>query len=218
MKMPAGMRGTLGLFGGAFDPVHHGHLRTAYELKERLGLDRVHFLPAAVPPHRDRPVASFEQRVQMLEAALANEADCVVDRREAERTGPSYTIETAESFRREFPDHALCLLLGMDAFIGLPTWRRWRELLDLVNLVVARRPGSALPESGELGSLIAERRVHPADAIARAPAGQIIVQDVTQLEIASSEIRDSIRAGLEPRYLVPESVRRIIESCRCYAQ
>jgi len=217
MRFGDGLVGALGLFGGTFDPVHLGHLRTAYELKTRLGLDRVHFLPAAEPPHRAQPVATFSQRVAMLEAALANDSACVVDCREAERAGPSYTIDTARSFRDEFPDHALSLLLGMDAFLGLPGWRQWRELLGLVNLVVARRPGAELPESGELGVLLNERRIRPAADFAWARAGQIIIQDVTQLEIASSEIRDSIRSGLSPRYLVPEAVRRIIESTRCYA-
>ena len=210
--------GSLGLFGGTFDPVHNGHLRTAFELRQRLGIDRVHFIPAGDPPHRDSPVAATELRIAMLEAALGDSADTVVDSRELSREGPSYTIDTAKSFRDEFPNHVLCLMLGMDAFLGLPRWHEWEALLECVNLVVARRPGAALPRSGALGELLAERTVLPDASCLWQIAGQIIVQDVTQLEIASTDLRASIRAGVEPRYLVPDAVRHIIATSGCYAR
>lgn len=217
MKLPRSLKGTLGIFGGMFDPIHHGHLRTAYELKVRLAIDRVHFIPAAEPPHRPAPEAAAELRLEMLEAALENEAGCVIDRRELERAGPSYSIDTALSLRAEYPDHVICLLLGMDAFLGLPEWRDWERLLDVVNIVVARRPGADLPRQGPLGRLLDERRVVPEPALGWTVSGQILIQDVTQLEISSSDLRASIRAGIEPKYLVPETVWRLIESSGCYA-
>jgi nicotinate-nucleotide adenylyltransferase len=217
MRVPANLSAVTGLFGGMFDPVHDGHLRTAYELRVRLGIDTVRFLPAAVPPHRAPPDADAALRVEMLEAALADASGCIVDSRELEREGPSYSIDTAQSLRDELPDHVLCLMLGMDAFLGLTSWHRWEELLDLVNLVVARRPGVMPPDSGELAKLLAERRIEPDDDSVWAPAGQIVIQDVTQLEIASSDLKASIRAGVEPRYLVPAAVCRIIARSGCYA-
>jgi nicotinate-nucleotide adenylyltransferase len=217
MKLPGSLKAVLGLFGGTFDPVHHGHLRAAYELKIRFEIDRVHFIPASEPPHRDPPEASIELRLKMLEAALADEADCIVDRREIDRDGLSYSIDTAQSLRDEYPDHVLCLLLGMDAFLGLPEWHKWEQLLGLVNIVVARRPGASLPRDGELGHLLDERRVLPDAQRNWEAAGQIIVQDVTQLEIASTDLRNSIRAGIKPKYLVPDSVWNIIASSQCYA-
>jgi nicotinate-nucleotide adenylyltransferase len=217
MRLAAGHKAVLGIFGGTFDPVHHGHLRVAYELKVQLDIDRIHFIPAAVPPHRPPPEASNALRLEMLEAALADEPDCIVDRREIERDGTSYSIDTAISIRDEFPDHVLCLLLGMDAFLGLPTWRQWEQLLDVVNIVVARRPGADLPHDGELGRLLDERSV-AVDADSLWPdAGKILIRDVTQLEIAATDLRNSIRAGIKPRYLVPESVWNIIETSGCYA-
>jgi nicotinate-nucleotide adenylyltransferase len=216
MKRPARLAGVIGIFGGTFDPVHIGHLRTAWELRSRLGLDRVHFIPAASPPHRPQPAAPASVRVAMLEAALAGDDYAVVDQRELERAGPSYSIDTARSLRGEFPEHALCLLLGMDAFLGLPEWQDWESLLALVNIAVARRPGAGLPGSGELGRLLAERRVDPVSSV-WAPAGHILVQDVTQLEVSSTDLRASIRAGIEPRYLVPDAVRTIIANSGCYA-
>jgi len=217
MRRPESHSGVLGIFGGTFDPVHVGHLRTAFELRIRLGLDRIHFVPAAVPPHRPRPAAPASIRVAMLEAVLDGDDYAVVDRRELEREGPSYTIDTARSLRAEFPRHALCLLLGMDAFLGLTAWHAWQELIELVNIVVARRPGATLPGSGSLGRLLDERRVDQADA-AWASAGQIVVQDVTQLEVSATDLRASIRAGIEPRYLVPEVVWNIIQASGCYAE
>lgn len=217
MKRPESLQGVLGIFGGMFDPIHHGHLRAAYELKAQLGIDRIHFIPAANPPHRDQPEAPVELRLQMLEAALGDVPDCIVDRRELDRGGASYTVDTAGDIRAQFPHHVLCLMLGMDAFLGLPEWHEWRRLLDLVNIVVARRPGASLPRYGELGRLLEERRVLPDAERNWAAAGQIIVQDVTQLEIASTDLRKSIRAGIKPKYLVPDAVWNIIETSGCYA-
>lgn len=218
MRRPPSLEGLVGLFGGTFDPVHIGHLRTAFELKVRLDMDRVHFIPAAVPPHRPQPTASVQLRVRMLEAALASEPDMILDRRELEREGPSYTIDTVRSLRAEFPGHGLNLLLGMDAFLGLPEWRDWERLLDLVNLVVARRPGADLPAAGALGALLAERRVDAGPSSSWEKSGQLIVQDVTQLEVSATDLRASIGAGVEPRYLVPEGVWNIIAGSGCYAR
>lgn len=217
MKRSKSLRGVLGIFGGMFDPVHHGHLRTAYELRVRLDIDRVHFVPAAQPPHRPPTVASTELRLAMLNAALGNESGCVIDCRELEREGPSYSVDTAMSLRAEYPDHVLCLLLGMDAFLGLPQWHDWQRLFDLVNIVVARRPGASLPADGALGQLLDERRVMPDSDPDWAACGQIVIQDVTQLEISSSDLRASIRAGIKPKYLMPDSVWRLIEASGCYA-
>jgi len=217
MRLPESFAGLLGLFGGTFDPVHHGHLRTAYELKVRLTIDRILFIPTGESPHRAQPEAAAEFRLAMLEAALQSEPDCDVDRRELDREGPSYTVDTARSLHAEFPGHVLCLMLGMDAFLDLPAWREWERLLELVNVVVARRPGASLPRSGELGRLLQERRVMPEETRDWAAAGQIIVQDVTQLEISSSDLKASIGAGLNPRYLVPDAVWDSIETSGCYA-
>lgn len=217
MRLPDSLQSVLGIFGGTFDPIHHGHLRAAFELQAQLKIDRVLFIPASQPPHRPQPKAPVDLRMKMLEAALAGQPDCVVDRREIEREGTSYSVDTAQSLRDEYPDHVLCLMLGMDAFLGLPEWHKWRELLDLVNIVVARRPGASLPRYGDLGDLLEERRVLADPQGEWAAAGQIIVQDVTQLEIASTDLRRSIGAGIEPKYLVPDAVWEIIRTSGCYA-
>jgi nicotinate-nucleotide adenylyltransferase len=147
----------IGIYGGTFDPVHFGHLRTALEVREALGLDEVRFTPCRQPPHRVA-VASPEAREKMLELALAKEAGFVLDRRELDRPGPSYMIDTLAALRAEWgADASLCLILGRDAFLGLPSWRRWNELTGLAHLVVMTRPGAG-PRwqednpAGELGN------------------------------------------------------------------
>jgi nicotinate-nucleotide adenylyltransferase len=208
----------IGIFGGTFDPIHYGHLRTALELRVLLDLAKVHIVPCANPPHRTAPMSDGALRLRMVAAAIRGEPGFVADDREIKRAGVSYTVDTLASFRAELPDRSLCLLLGMDAFLGLPQWHRWHELTSLAHIVVAHRPGSDTPTSGPLGELLCERRAPSAAALATKPAGLIHVQPVTQLEISSTDLRDSLRAGRDPKFLVPDSVREIIIETECYAE
>jgi nicotinate-nucleotide adenylyltransferase len=208
----------IGIFGGTFDPIHYGHLRTALELQATLDLESVHFVPCATPPHRATPMSDGSLRLKMLRAAIRDEPGFVADPRELAREGPSYTIDTLASFRAEFSSRSLCLMLGMDAFLGLPQWHRWRELTTLAHIVVAHRPGWQAPTSGTLGELLLERRTASAAELAARPAGLIHVQPVTQLEISSTDLRDSLRAGRDPKFLMPDAVRQIILETECYAE
>ena len=207
----------IGLFGGTFDPIHCGHLRTAFELWEALGLAEVRFMPTGSPPHRDQTNASAEHRLAMVQAAVAGQSAFTVDDREVRRTGLSYSVDTLTELRNENPDRSLCLLLGMDAFLGLPNWHRWRELLDLAHIVVAHRPGWKAPTMGPLGEVMVDRGTGGIRDLHDRLAGRIYVHAVTQLEISSTELRQLIAAGRDPRYLVPEEVRRLIRETGCYA-
>src|ERR1700685_960798 len=111
------MSAPIGLFGGTFDPIHYGHLRTAFELWQSLQLAQVRFLPTGNPPHREVPLASRELRREMVRAAVTGQTDFTVDDREIRRSGVSYSIDTLMELRREYPQRSLCLLLGMDAFL-----------------------------------------------------------------------------------------------------
>ena len=208
----------IGIFGGTFDPIHYGHLRTALELAHSIPLAQVRFIPNANPPHRGAPMTSGELRLRMVQAAIAGEPLFVADARELERAGPSYTVDTLESLRRDFPRDPLCLLLGMDAFLELPQWHRWQRLLELAHVVVAHRPGWRAPELGTLGELLRERRTRNARELHESFAGRVHVQPVTQLEISSTDLRSSIRSGMDPRFLMPDSVRDIIVETGCYAE
>jgi len=207
----------IGLFGGTFDPIHNGHLRTAFELWQSLRLAQVRFLPTGSPPHRDAPLAPAELRLEMVRAAVVGQPGFAVDDREIRRTGVSYSVDTLTELRREHPQRSLCLLLGMDAFLGMPTWHRWREIFGLAHVVVAPRPGWKAPITGPLGEEMVDRGTGSVRELHGASAGRIHVHAVTQLEIASTDLRALILAGRDLRYLVPEPVRDLILRSGCYA-
>ena len=208
----------LGIFGGTFDPIHFGHLRTAFELLHTLRLAELRFVPAGNPPHRDSPLADAALRLALVRAAVADQPGFVVDDREVRRQGPSYAVLTLRELRAEFPPRPVCLAVGMDAFVGLPQWHSWREILQLAHIVVAHRPGWQAPAEGPLGELLADRRTDRVDDLHAAPAGRIFVHAVTQLEISSTELRNLLAAGQDPRYLVPEAVRQAIRETGCYTR
>jgi nicotinate-nucleotide adenylyltransferase len=206
----------IGIFGGTFDPIHFGHLRTAFELLQALRLSEMRFMPAGNPPHREVTVADPEQRLAMVKAATEGQPGFVVDDREIRREGLSYSVDTLATLRADFPDRSLCLIVGMDAFLGLPKWHQWRELLELAHLVVAHRPGWRAPSMGPLGELLVDRGTGRIGDLHESLAGCIYIHAVTQLEISSTELRKLIAAGRDPRYLMPDAVRNIIEETGCY--
>src|ERR1700691_4696074 len=207
----------IGLFGGTFDPIHYGHLRTAFELLQALKLAQVRFLPTGDPPHRVDPLAPSELRLERVRAAVAGQPGFIVDDREIRRSGVSYSIDTLTELRREYPQRSLCLLLGMDAFLGVPTWHRWSEIFELCHVVVAHRPGWRAPITGPLGEVMVDHGTGSVATLHEERAGRVYVRAVTQLEISSTELRSLIVAGRDPRYLVPDPVRQIILETRCYA-
>jgi nicotinate-nucleotide adenylyltransferase len=206
----------IGVFGGTFDPIHYGHLRSAYELLQDLGLAEIRFIPSAAPPHRGTTYAPAELRYRMVEAAVAEQQGFVVDDCEFRREGPSYTIDTLDAIRAEHEDASLCLIVGTDAYLGLTTWHRWEEILGLAHLLVAHRPGWELPDKGALGELLAAHGTSAVEDLHGRSSGCIYHHAVTQLEIASTEIRELVAAGKDPRFLMPDSVRDLIIESGCY--
>jgi len=219
--------GPVGFFGGTFDPIHFGHLRTALELLNHLHLSEVRFTPCGQPPHGKTPTASAALRLDMVKAAVAGQPGFVVDERELHRPGPSYTVESLEALRGESESRPLGLIVGMDAFVDIGSWHRSEDILRLAHIIVARRPGAHLPKSGHAGDLLAAhgiieqgmagQGITEHDVLADEPAGMIFVHTVTQLEISSSAIRALAPVGKSPRYLVPDAVATLIETTGCYA-
>ncbi|MEE8427739.1 MAG: nicotinate-nucleotide adenylyltransferase [Woeseiaceae bacterium] len=206
----------IGVFGGTFDPIHYGHLRTAFEMLQALRFDEVRFMPCGDPPHRGETFADAKLRYEMVRVATEHQAGFTVDDRELRRSGPSYSMDTLATLREEFPERPLGLILGMDAFLNLTTWHRWEEIIDVAHIVVAHRPGWRAPDIGPLGELIAEHGTHRVDDLHETLQGCIHIHAVTQLEISSTEIRDLVSVGRDPRFLMPDEVRDVIARSRCY--
>jgi nicotinate-nucleotide adenylyltransferase len=192
----------LAIFGGTFDPIHFGHLNAAWEAAELLDAE-VRMMPARVPPHRPAPIASAMQRAAMVHAALRDQSRLVLDTRELDRDGPSYTIDTLQGLRAEEGDRPLVLLLGADAFAGLPSWHRWRELFDVAHVAVLHRPGASAELPHELAEMIAERRVPDPTDLRGVVAGRVIHLQITPLEISATRIRELLQADRDARYLLP---------------
>ena len=207
-----------GVFGGMFDPIHFGHLRTAHELFELLDLEAIAFVPAGDPPHRSRPLADAATRLAMVRAAVDEDARFLADDRELHRPGPSYTVLTLEELRAERGSQPIVLIMGMDAFAGLNSWHRAEELIGLAHMAVAVRPGARPPHDGLAAALLRERLCEDPHRLSSAPAGLLYVHMGTQLDVSSSAVRDVVAAGRDARYLMPEAARRIIVARGSYAR
>ena len=210
---PDPAKNAIGVFGGTFDPVHNGHLRIALDAREWLGLDEVRLVPLAQAVHRDQPEAPAPRRLEMLQAAVGDRPGLVVDDRELSRDGPSYTIDTLNSLRSDFPDRTLCLLLGGDAFGGFLSWRDPEGILTLANVAILERPGHSLPDDPALRRLLEHHRV---ERLKAGRTGQIVLCPVTQLDIAASDIRQRLASGRGADFLVPDPVLALIRAHGLY--
>ena len=201
----------IGIFGGTFDPVHLGHLRPALDVFEALALEELRLIPLGQAVHRNPPRFSGERRLAMLRAAVAGQPGFVVDVRELEAQRPSYTVDTLESLRGELGDAVpLCLLMGRDAFAAFHTWREPERILQLAHLVVMERPGESLFLEEPLETLASGRITAEREDLAVAPAGRILFQPVTQLDISSTQIRQRLDEGCSLRWLVPDAILELL--------
>lgn len=215
MVKDSGVR-RIGLLGGTFNPVHIGHLRAALEVAEFMDLDELRLVPSARPPHRQAPQVSAEQRLAMVRLAVAGEPRLKVDDRELRRDKPSYTIDTLESLRAELAaGDQLFLLLGWDAFCGLPSWHRWQELLEHCHLLVLQRPDADSEAPEALRDLLAARSVSDPLSLT-GPGGHISFIWQTPLAVSATQIRQLLAAGRSVRFLLPDAVLAYIQAQGLY--
>jgi nicotinate-nucleotide adenylyltransferase len=205
----------IGLLGGTFDPIHYGHLRPAQEVLRALDLAEVRIIPAANPPHRREPVATAAQRLRMAELAVAEFPGMRVDDREIRRGGPSYTVLTLESLRRETGAQPLCLLLGQDAFAGIETWHQWRRLPELAHIVVMTRPGWT-QAADALPAWVRTRLARDASELARSASGKIHFQPVTPQDISATRIRAAVARGESVDGLMPPAALDYLRAHHLY--
>jgi nicotinate-nucleotide adenylyltransferase len=205
----------LGILGGTFNPIHLAHLRVAEEVRELCGLDRVLFIPAAMPPHKaladDIP---FAHRCAMVRAAIADHPQFAVSDLEARRPGKSYSVRTLELLREEYPDDEFYFIIGMDSYRSLEIWKDYPRLFDLANLVVAARPGSAGDDPLRLLPVVIQDQFCYDDQGGRLlhrSGNRVIFLSETFLDISSTHIRKLVAAGRSLRYLVPAAVADYID-------
>ena len=203
----------IGIFGGTFDPVHFGHIKPVLNVKQALNLSQIRFIPNSVPPHREEPWLSAEQRLSLLQSALGEYADMVVDPRELDRGGPSYMIDTLRSLNSDYKDESICLVIGMDAFFGIAQWRQWKQLFELCHLVVTTRPGFdqalILEQVGaENYPFLAEKMTQDIETLKQGNAGKILLQPVPLLDISSTEIRTRLLKGEDISQLMPDEAHQ----------
>jgi nicotinate-nucleotide adenylyltransferase len=211
----------LGLFGGTFNPIHYGHLRSGEEVVEALSLDRLWFIPAGAPPHKPVPeITPFEVRLEMTRLAVASNPRAEVSDVEGRRPGKSYSIETIRLLRRELgPAWDLYFILGLDAILEIPTWKDFRDLFSLCHFVVLDRPGYDRRQLEEV--LVKEVNPH-FQPLAEGggyqhPSGyRVLLVSTSLMDISATLIRSLVRAGRSIRYLLPEAVREYIINNKLY--
>jgi nicotinate-nucleotide adenylyltransferase len=205
----------IGLFGGTFDPIHLGHLRIALEVADALELEQVRFIPNRVPPHRRQPLASGLQRLELIKAATQGESRFVADDRELRQDKTSYTVHTLRALHQEFPNQSWAFIIGVDAFLQLPSWYEWQDLFNLTHFIVVGRPGYALNTSTETPWF----QPYWVDSIAELkdrPTGGVLAIDIKGLDISATQLRNLIARGESPRYLTPDPVWAMIKAQQLY--
>lgn len=204
----------MGVFGGTFDPVHQGHLRTVASVRQQLDLAHVLFVPAARPRLRSAPIASATHRLEMLKRALASEPSFEVNDLELGRDRPSTTVLTLEALHHDYQETPICFILGIDAFLGFPQWHRWTELLGLAHFVVMSRPGTILPVERPTWWVRAETT--DLSMVHRRRAGSVVMVEVPPMDVAASNIRERLRVGDDISHSVPKSVIDYITEHQLY--
>lgn len=189
----------LGVLGGTFDPLHLGHLIVARDVAERLGLDRVLFVLAARPPHKNRELSPAELRLEMLEAALAHDPVLVASDLEVRRPGPSYTIDTLREIRARYPEAELVLVIGADQWQQFEGWKDPQGIARMTTIAVMTREGED-PAAADAGVAIPSR-----------------VVPVTRIDVSATDLRERARQGRSIRHLVPEAAYKIIEREELYS-
>ena len=218
----------IGLFGGTFNPIHLGHLRAALEVKQGFNLDQIFLIPAAIPPHKfSGEVVNARDRMEMIKLAVLADGDLAVSDVELKRSGTSYTIDTVDHFKQTLPENTcIYLIMGLDAFLEIDTWKSYKQLLEQIPLIVITRPNSISEVQdvdrqaleNELKSRISKNYSFSESKSCYEQNGKqpIHIFEVTALDISSTKIRELIKRGASINYLVPHIVAEYIEKKGLY--
>ncbi|HOG39835.1 MAG: putative nicotinate-nucleotide adenylyltransferase [Deltaproteobacteria bacterium ADurb.Bin026] len=207
----------IGLFGGTFDPVHIGHLRVAEEIREAFELERVYFIPANIPPHKNiQLITDSDIRLKMIKSAVRDNKYLSVSDIELKRKGVSYSIDTVKSFEKRFK--SLYFIMGIDAFYEIDTWYDYKEIFNHTNFIVMLRPMDRKPGASDVFPNSLKTHIKKIDDVRfqHSSGNMIYLQQVTQLDISSTRIRENIKQGKTTRYIVPKTVEKIVREKGLY--
>lgn len=202
----------IGINGGTFDPIHYGHLRPALEVMQKLKLNEVQFIPCYQPVHKDQPSVSAQQRCDMIAMAIKPQPKFKLNTIEIDKGGPSYSVETLEILKAQYPQDALVLMMGTDAFAKFHSWHRWQDIIELANIVIMHRPGEAVPLDCTSGRIYQKYKVNEFTQASQ----QMMDLEVTQLDISSTQIRSLVAQGFSAEYLLLPCVMEYINNHGLY--
>lgn len=198
----------IGIVGGTFDPVHYGHLCPVERLIAELDLLEVRYVLSARPPHRPAPVAPAAHRLRMLELALEPYPRFRADDQEVRRPGPSFTLWTLRNLRQRYAKDSLCLIMGMDAYLGIQTWHRWEDIASLAHIVVLSRPGWRKPPAAS------DER----EDLYRRQSGSVVFVDSIELPFNATDIRLRLQRGEDVGDALPAAVLAYIRRNNIYSE
>lgn len=218
-RLPTERGSAVGLLGGTFDPVHLGHLHLALSVYYALRLQSVRLIPSGKTPLREQVYASPEERVALLEMAIADQPMLSIDRSELQRVGVSYTIDTLRELRRSLGSEIpLCLIIGVDQFSQFNRWRAWWEFPELTHIVVTSRANHEFVSNPELQAWLAERQIYDFQLLHQKPSGYVYWKQFMPVAISATEIRALLRQGRDISHLVPQKVGEYLMKSGLYSR
>ncbi|MGB2144761.1 MAG: nicotinate-nucleotide adenylyltransferase [Porticoccaceae bacterium] len=208
---------SVALLGGTFNPIHFGHLNLANCLVDYLQVESMRMIPCAIPPHRETPSVSAEQRLAMLQLAIDDHPLLTSDDLELRKSTPSYSIETVQQIRQQVGEETpLFFCIGMDSLLTIDSWHQWQQLLDYCHLAICPRPGYKLPIKGHLAEWIEQNLCDDIDRIKTLAQGCLHLCKIPLKDISSTAIRDSIKCAQSIDHLTPKSVVNFITKHSLY--
>ncbi|NOU52553.1 nicotinate-nucleotide adenylyltransferase [Pseudoalteromonas sp. JBTF-M23] len=208
----------IALFGGTFDPIHLGHINMAKQCVKELKLDKLNFLPCAMPVHKAQPGITDAHRLTMLSLATQDNPKFAIDRRELIRQGPSYSLLSLQECRTASPNTPLLFLMGMDSFNSLPSWYKWQDIIQLCHIIVYQRPGEKLANSDQLTQYLAQASTTNRELLTQQQGGLCYFLAGDTFDAASSDIRKRIKNRENTEHLLNEQVREYIDEHHLYAE
>ena len=192
----------IGIYGGSFNPIHLGHLETATSLKAELKLDHLFLVPCCIPVHKDELKFSYTERLQMINLALESYPSIELDERERKRGGKSFTIDTLHELNKIYVDCPICLIIGMDSYLSIKSWKDWKKFSQLAHLVVLKREGY----NGENVLLESFQKTSDVNQLKSQQNSLLFFSNTPLIKITSSDIRNKISANQNLDNLLPQNI------------